>query len=133
MQKLFLPPMEFHFNCDPEINLAPEMDAAETISMADQPNEGISTEVMRVDTTDVNMWCQTRERQLTAKAAEREAEKAAKKAKKELKKAEKEARKAEREVIRVEKQARKVEITTKLLCSSWFIYKNGDDFSTEVS
>ena len=101
--------MEFHFNCDPETNLAPEMDAAETISMADQPNEGIYTEVMRVDTADVNMWCQTRERQLTAKAAKREAEKAAKKAEKEAKKAEKEGRKAEREVIRVEKEARKVE------------------------
>ena len=23
--------------------------------------------------------------------------------------------------------------TAKLLCGSWFVYKNGDDFSTEVS
>ena len=101
--------MEFYFNHDPKTNLAPEMDAAETISTADWPTEGISTEVMRVDTTDVNIQDQTRERQLTAKAAEREAEKAVKKAEKEVRKAEKEERKAEREVIRVEKEARKAE------------------------
>ena len=47
--------------------------------------------------------------ELTAKAAEREADKAAKKAEKEVKKAEKEARKAEREVRRVEKEVRKGE------------------------
>ena len=33
--KTFPPPMEFHFNCDPETNLTPEMDAAETVSTAD--------------------------------------------------------------------------------------------------
>ena len=69
----------------------------------------ISSSLLSVDTTDVNTWGQTRDRQLTAKAAEREAEKVAKKAEKEVKKAEKEAKKAEKEVRKAEKEARKAE------------------------